>query len=85
MYLVSKDARGKMFVIHTRRPTSIAHIYCEQDRDTLCQMFNSNSVHRSNYYLSEHNENRHLCKNCVALSDDFEDEFAPNPNLKRGK
>lgn len=74
-----------MFVIHTRKPTSMAHIYCEQDRDTLCQMFNSKTVHKSNYYISEDHEGRQVCKNCLAMSDGFEDDFAPNPNLWREK
>lgn len=71
------------YVIHVRKTGSMAHIFCEQDRDTLCQMFNSKTVHRSSYYVSEDHQGRRICKNCLALTDDFEDDFAPNPNLWR--
>ena len=68
------------FVLKLNKPDSLAHIFCEDDNDTFCQLFKNKYVKKSNFYISYENEGRSMCKNCLSMYGELQpDTFAPHP------
>jgi hypothetical protein len=67
------------YLIHTKKPDALVHILDENDKNTVCQLFNNKYVRKSSYYRSSDPKQRKVCKNCMVYV--LEDDFADGPLL----